>query len=50
MLNDEIDLCLSVSDELVDRHNRGNTVVVTDIGDVTIEISQSFLERFEVLL
>ena len=50
VLNDEIDLCLSVSDELVDRYNRGNTVVVADIGDVTIEVSQSFLERFEVLL
>ena len=46
MLNNEIDLCLSVSDELVDRYNRGNTVVIANIGDVAIEVSQSFLERF----
>ena len=50
VLNNQVDLCLCVCDELVNRYNRGNAVVVANVGDVTIEVSQPFLEGFEVLL
>ena len=50
MLDNEIDLGLRVCNELVNRNNRGNTVVITDVGDVTIEVGQPFLECLEIFL
>ena len=36
MLCDKINFGLGVSDELIDRYNHGDTVVVTDINNVAI--------------
>ena len=50
MLDNEIDLCLRVSDELVNRDYCVNTVVITDVRDVAIEVGQPLLECLKVFL
>ena len=50
MFDNEIDLSLRVSDELVNRDYCRDTVVITNVRDVSIEVGQPFLECLKVFL
>ena len=50
MLCDKINFGLGVSDELIDRYNHGDTVVVADINNVAIEVRKPCLQRNQIFL